>query len=193
MDLADHSRHAAKATQSRKRIQREGFTMNGKKVWTNQEDDVVRSMFPNYKAICRALPHRSYSGIRYRAHVLDLVTRRRPFTARELSIIRRIYPTGDRQELEAQLPGRDWQAIAGVATRNGIHRKLKPFKVTGVAVIDQIRSRCRELNYTMPDLDKLVKSKKYFSDAKWLSGHIHLRAIGRAVRVLFGDLKADWK
>jgi hypothetical protein len=167
--------------------------MRGHKLWTSDEDEVVRSLFPDYRAMHEALPHRSYSGFRYKAKLLKLVKPRPQFTAKELSIVRRVYPNGTQKELLALLPGRAWPAIRKFAAHNGIYRERVPFRPTGVAVLDQIRSRCRELNYTMPDLDKLVKSKKYFSDAKWLSGHIHLRAIGRAVRVLFGDLKADWK
>ncbi len=192
MDLSNHSRHAASATRLRKRIQREGFTMDGKKVWTIEEDNIVRSLFPDYKAMLKELPHRSYSGFRYRAHVLDLVTRRPPFTAKELSTIRRFYPTAEREELLSLLPGRKWHAIASVAARNGIYRELKPFKVTGLTVLDQIRLRCRELNYTMPDLDKMARTKHYFEKAAWLNYTSH-RALGRAVDALFGDMKADWK
>lgn len=122
-----------------------------------------------------------------------LVVPRPPFTARELSLVRRLCPTADRDELLKLMPGREWDHIKLLAKRNGIHRIPKSYKSTGVAVLDQIRSRCRELNYTMPDLDKLIRSKGYFRKANWSHGHIHHRDIGRAVRALFGDLKADRK
>lgn len=58
-------------------------------------------------------------------------------------------------------------------------------------MLDQIRSRCRDLNYSMSHLDKLAKSKRYFEKQHGLT--IPAIAIGRAVDVLFGDLKVDWK
>ena len=193
MTLSYHSRNAANAARQRSRVQREGYTMSGQKVWNEAEDELLRSLFPDYKAIVKALPHRTYFACRTRARTLGLVVARPPFTAKELSLIRRLYPAADRDELLARLPGRDWGRITAFAQRHGVRRLPKTYKPTGVQVLDQIRSRCRELNYTMPDLDKLIRSKGYFGKANWSRGHIHHRDIGRAVRALFGELKADWK
>ena len=193
MDLSYYSRHAATAKRVRKRIQREGYTMSGQKIWSEDEDDQIRAHYPDYSAIAKALPHRTYSACRGRARNLGIVTKRPPFTIRELSIVRRHYPEGDREEVLALLPGRTWKQIADFAKRHRVRRRLRPFMPTGVIVLDQIRSRCRDLNYSMVDLDKLVRSKGYFSKANWYGGHIHHRDIGRAVNALFGDLKADWK
>ena len=84
MNLSYHSRHAASAERLRKRNKREGYTMDGKKIWTREEDDIVRFLFPDYQAMAKALPQRSYSGFRYRAKVMGLVQTRPQFTAREL-------------------------------------------------------------------------------------------------------------
>ena len=193
MDLSYHSRHAASAARLRKRIQREGYTMSGKKVWSQEEDELFRSLFPDYAAITKALPHRTYFACRGHARKLGIVTARPPFTAKELSLIRRLYPAAEREELLLLLPGRKWEQIKSLANRHGVHRLPKSFAPTGVPVLDQIRLRCRELNYSMPDLDKLIRGKGYFAKGNWCHGHIHHRDIGRAVRALFGDLKADWK
>lgn len=96
--------------------------MSGDKVWTPGEDEIVRSSFPDYKAMGKALPHRSYNGFKYRAKVLKLVTERPPFTARELSIIRRLYPVAEKDELLALLPGRSWRSTRTVAVRHGLRR-----------------------------------------------------------------------
>ncbi len=53
MDLSYHSRHAASVARLRKRIQREGYTMSGKKVRSREEDDLFRSLFPDYAAITK--------------------------------------------------------------------------------------------------------------------------------------------
>jgi hypothetical protein len=193
MSLADLTRNAKSAERTRRRIKREGLTMKGDKVWTAEEDEVVRTTFPDYQAIRRVLPHRTYFACRTRARTLELVTKRPPYTARELSVVRRLYPTAEREVLMPLMPGRTWDQIANLAKRHGIHRAPKPFYPTGVTVLDQIRTRCRELNYTMPDLDKLIRSRGYFAKANWYNGHIHHRDIGRAINALFGDLKADWK
>ncbi|WP_028747966.1 hypothetical protein [Rhizobium mesoamericanum] len=193
MDLSYHSRNAASAARARRRIRREGTTMRGDKIWKTEEDDVVRSHYPDYAAIRRALPHRTYFACRNRARTLGIVKERPLYTTRELSIVRRLYPEGSKDDILSLLPGREWEAVKDFAKRHGIRRKPKPFKATGVVVLDQIRSRCRELNYTMPDLDKVAKTKRYFAKSSWLKGHIHHKAIGRAVRALFGDIKAEWK
>ena len=137
--------------------------------------------------------HRTLAACKGRAKTLRVATPRPPLTARELSVVRRLYPAGERGELFAALPGRKWHQIADFARRHGIHRPRKSYKPTGIPVLDQIRTRCRDLNYTMPDLDRMIKGKGYFAKANWCIGHIHHRDIGRAVHALFGDIKADWK
>lgn len=193
MSIAYLTRNANSAERNRQRIKREGFTIRGDKIWTTEEDEIVRFLFPSYPDIVGALPHRTLRACRTRARTLNLVTRRPPFTARELSLVRRLYPTAVREVLMPLMPGRTWDQIAKLATRNGIYRLPKPFLPTGITVLDQIRARCRELNYTMPDLDKMIRSRGYFGNANWSNGHIHHRDIGRAINALFGDLRADWK
>jgi hypothetical protein len=168
--------------------------MRGDKVWTVEEDEVVRSKYPDYAAIRKALPHRTYFACRARARTLRIVKERPPYTGKELSIVRRLYPKADREDILSSLPGRTWSQINDLANRNGIRRAPKPFKITGIKVLDQIRTRCRELNYSMPDLDKMARTKTYFAKAKWLiRNKINHRAIGRAVDALHGDIEADWK
>lgn len=193
MDLSHISSSAASAKRLRERIHRDGYTPRGLKVWSKDEDDVIRSCYPNYAAITEALPHRTLRACRGRARRLAVADTRPPFTAKELLIVRRLYPAGEQSQVLAALPGRDWTQIAKLANRHRIHRRPKSLKPTGVPVLDQIRERCRELNYTMSDLDKMIKGRGYFGGARWSSGHIHHRDIGRAVMVLFGEIRADWK
>lgn len=166
--------------------------MSGAKLWLPAEDNAIRSLFPDYEAnsgaptpIVRCLPaSRTRVGGCPAAQALD---------SKGASIIRRRYATAAKDELLELLPGRTWPQIVDVANRHRLFRDPKPYKPTGVEIVDQIRTRCRELNYSMTDLDKITRSKRYFAKAKWHGGHVHHRAIGRAVKVLFGDLKADWK
>jgi hypothetical protein len=94
--------------------------MSGQKIWTLYEDDLMRSLFPDYAAIRRAIPHRTYFACRARARALGLVIKRPQFTARELSVIRRAYPSGERDEIMALLPGRNWPQVRDFANRKGI-------------------------------------------------------------------------
>ena len=55
-DLSYHNSNAASAKRARERVQRQGFTMNGKKIWSEEEDSLLRSHYPNYCAITKALP-----------------------------------------------------------------------------------------------------------------------------------------
>ncbi|WP_150129938.1 SANT/Myb-like DNA-binding domain-containing protein [Sinorhizobium sp. RAC02] len=193
MSLAYFARNVASGERARKKMRREGVNMSGDKLWSAVEDELIKRLYPNYVAILTELPHRTYSACRTRARTLGVVKERPPYTAKELSIVRRLYPAGDREKLLALLPGRTWDQVGDLAKRHGIRRAPKLFKPTGVVVLDQIRARCRELNYTMPDLDKMIRSKGYFKKANWCKGHIHHRDIGRAVSALFGDVKAEWK
>lgn len=193
MDLSYHSRNAVNAVRNRSRIQRSGVSCSGQKLWTADEDEIIRSLYPKYVEIMKRLPHRTYRACLTRARKLKVVDERPPYTMRELSVVRRLYPAGEREEILSLLPGRTWQQIGDLAGRHGISRLPKSFTPTGVLVLDQIRARCRELNYTMPDLDKMIRGKGYFGKANWYAGHIHYRDIGRAVNVLYGNLRVDWK
>ncbi len=112
--------------------------MSGQKVWSEAEDEIFRSLFPSYADIVKALPHRTYFSRVEGMQEHGLVVPRPPFTVRELSLVRRLCPTADRDELLKLMPGREWDHIKLLAKRNGIHRIPKSYKSTGVAVLDQI-------------------------------------------------------
>ncbi len=59
--------------------------------------------------------------------------------------------------------------------------------------VDQIRERAFELGYSMPDIDELARSKRYFQVAGWHNGYINHRAVARAIAALDGDVAASWR
>ncbi|MGR6783181.1 hypothetical protein ACU6QH_00645, partial [Aeromonas veronii] len=75
-----------------------------------------------------------------------------------------------------------------------VQRKPKPYKPTGFAPLDQVRDKCFELKLTMPDLDAMCRTKNYFSKNGWRGWKkvISYRKLGRAIRVLDGEVQIDW-
>lgn len=84
------------------------------------------------------------------------------WTAREISILRRLYPTASREEICAAIPGIDWRRICVAARYYGIRREKRPYKITEVQSLDQVRLRCYEIKWTMRDLDEECRTKRYF-------------------------------
>lgn len=193
MMYANLARNARSAQRTREEIKRRGFTMTGAKLWSEDEEKILRELYPDYKAICKRLPHRTHSACRYSCGQLKLTRPIHMWTAAEISLLRRVYTRGTKAEIAQAFPHLRWMQIKSIARWYDIHRARQPFLPTGIPIIDEIRSRCFELNYTMVDLDKLTHSR-YFARQCWHNnGHLHHRAIGKAIKVLFGEIRARWK
>lgn len=192
MEIQSLTRGAITAERMRRRIQRSGFNMCGQPLWTEKELDLLRKHHPDYKAAMRALKRRSYGGIRAKAQQLGLTIKRKSWTAREVSLLRRVYPTASHEEISELLPNRSWTQIKSAAGYHKIYRKRKPFKGTGISVLDQIRERSFELRYSMVDLDALSHSKSYFAKGNWHRGWVNQKAVAKAIKALDGEMKAGW-
>jgi hypothetical protein len=188
------ARHAMLGQLARARILRNGFTPNGHPLWTDEEDAAVRELYPDYIALQKRLKRRTYYACKWRARYLKLVTPRVPWTAAEISRLRRVYGTCSVSELVAQFPNRTADQIRHRATPLGVRRPRKIIKSSGIPIIDEIKKRARQLNYSMRDVDELSRSKRYFIKASWLpNGTVNYQAIGRAVEALGGKLSVTWE
>lgn len=183
----------ARAQRARERIIRMGTTPNGHPLWTEREDDFVRSLYPDYKALRRKLRRRTYHALRARARTLDVVTRRHVWLASEVSRLRRLYPRASREELLAAFPDVTWEKIKAKAQHAGIRRARRKLTTTGYPLIDLIRDRAFDLKLSMVDLDAMAGTKQYFQKAGWYSGNLNRKALLRAVEALGGEVSIRWQ
>lgn len=193
MNLRHLTRGAASADKLRRRLQLTGETMAGQPLWSGNEIGLLRSMYPaEYADISKALKRRSYWSVRHKAQKLGLAPKRHVWTGPDVSRLRRIYPTGTKEEILAAFPGMTIEAVRASAPRFKVFKARKPFNPTGYPVIDQLRERAFQLGYSMVDLDALARSKRYFASGGWHSGHINHAAIGRAAEALDGRIIVAW-
>ncbi|MDH0125773.1 hypothetical protein N7376_17360 [Brucella intermedia GD04153] len=193
MYLSDYSQNAARAQQARRRIRFLGIMPNGSRVWTPKEDQVCRQYGSDYSVLMEKLPHRSYQALRSRCQKLDLRPKRQLLTAAELSKLRRLGPTATSEQLQQEFPTRTLSQIRALRQHYKIRRQQSPFKATGYPILDNIRRRCRELNYSMPDLDVIAGTKAYFQKADWHSKGIKYSAVCKAIVALDGEVSVRWR
>lgn len=192
MDLRYLSRNAASAERMRKLIERRGCTGTGK-IWTESEVAAVRQLYPDYRALVAALPNRTLEAIRCKAKKLDIVTNRHIWTAAEHSKLRMMYPGASQQSILASLPGLSWRQITDHAQRSRFGRKKPPYRLTGWPLLDEVRLRCRDLDFTMADLDQMAGTKAYFRHQYWRKSRRRASlAVSKAVVALDGTLRAQW-
>ena len=191
-DLRAAQRNAEWAARMRE-IQKKRGMAGRNQLWTEEEDATCRRLYPDYKAIHKSLPHRSLRAVRGRGQKLGLAPKRNLITAAELSKLRRLYPTATRSELRSAFPQRSVGAIERLARYYRIWKRTKPLKPTGHALIDAIRARCHELNYSMVDLDDIAGTGKYFASARWCGAKkVAAAHVVRAVAALDGQLSVEW-
>lgn len=195
MSLGYLARGAAAADRMRRHLARSGETMNGHPLWTLLEIDTLKRLYPlmGYTEIAKRLKRRSYWAIRHKAQEVGLTKKRHVWTGADILKLRRVYTRGTVQEVRAAFPDFDLEHIRSIANNHGIVRPRKPFKATGIPAVDQIRTRAFELGYSMPDVDQLARTKRYFQNAGWHTGHVKHRAIAQAIMALNGVVAANWQ
>ncbi|MGD9668835.1 MAG: hypothetical protein AB7U75_07210 [Hyphomicrobiaceae bacterium] len=193
MRLVYAARGAASAYRARERMARTGRTPKGHWLWTKREDDIVRALYPDYRALRRKLRRRTYYSLRARARTLDIVKRRHVWLGTEVTRLRRLYPKAERHQLQAAFPDVTWSQIKAKAQHVGIHRARKKLVTTGYPIIDLIRDRAFELNLSMVDVDAMAGTKRYFQKACWVNGNINRKAMMRAVEALGGEVSVSWQ
>lgn len=192
MSIRYHARGAASAEAAREKMRRTGENFSGEKLWTRREDEMLAELYPDYQKAVAALG-RSYNAVKYRARHLGLTPVRARWTAEMRSRLRKVYSTGSRQAIQAEFPTLDFDMVCAKARYFGFRRQRRSFTPTGQLVLDQIRSRCFELNLSMGDLDAMAGTGHYFLKAAWLTGGVNGKAIARAVQALDGELFVKWR
>jgi len=193
MQLSYFQRGARSAQISRNRMKRVGLTPRGDSLWTAAEEEILKAFYPNFSRMMEELPNRTYYAIRSHTQKIGVARKKKQWTAAEVSRLRRIFGRCTPTELINQFPDYSRARIYSKARRLRIRRALPAFSCTGFPIVDQIRTRCRELNYSMVDLDELAGTNKYFQQAQWHGRDTYNgKYICRAIEALSGTVIAQW-
>lgn len=195
MSLAFYARAAASGQRSRRMIELRGVTPNGTKLWTDAELDILIMHQRCYRLMYQKLPHRSPLAIRVKYRSLGLPTPRPPrhrWTALEISKLRKLFPSASAEHICSVFPHSGWNAICKAALYHNLRRRRRPYKLTGIPALDEVRRRCFEIGWSMTDLDKAARTRSYFSKAGWIGRRVNHRALGRAIEALDGVVLAHW-
>lgn len=162
-------------------------------LWTKKEDDILRTLYPDYKALRRKLRRRTRYALKARAARLGVIRKNHVWLAVEVSRVRRMYPRATREELMAALPNLTMAQIRSKASDIGVRRARRKPTATGYPLIDAIRERAFEQNLSMADLDAIARTKRFYQSGGWRGGNFNRKAVLRAVEALGGEVSVRWE
>jgi hypothetical protein len=170
---------------------RRGYA-RGYPIWTAAEDDILRADYPDYDLLQKRLPRRTYEAIRGRLRALKIQKVKRPWTCKEVLRLRKLWPHADRKTLLDAFPECNWHRLSNAARLHKLRRPHNPFSSTGDPLLDSIRARCRYLNYSMGDLDKMAGTADYFRSAGWRRHAPSTFKMVKAIKSLGGKISVSW-
>ncbi|MGI4763955.1 MAG: hypothetical protein ACRYGP_02635 [Janthinobacterium lividum] len=162
--------------------------------YNEAEHNVIRQLYPDFKAMQKHLPSRSYNSIRRMCAVLGIQNRKlsdAKWTGPEITKLKRIYPVIGSKELLEAFPHKTRKQITTQAGYLRLKRPKREMRATGHPLLDEVRRRAIELNYTMTDLDKIAHTKHYFEGNHWRRG-LTMPPLIAAIHALGGTVTADW-
>jgi hypothetical protein len=195
MTLSYLARNVQSGLRSKARMLRNGYTMGGQKLWSEEETQVLWRYAGDYASMQRALPNRTAVAIERKCAKVGLPRRHiHLWTAGEITKLKRLYLHASAEEISAAFPHSTWENIRQAARYHGAVRARRlPYKPTGNPALDEVRKRCFEIRWTMGDLDKAARTGTYFRRCGWIGKKINHRALGRAIESLDGEVMAYWK
>jgi hypothetical protein len=160
------------------------------KRWSEREDRIILTLYPDYAGMQRRLRLRSYYAIRNRARTLGVVTRRHVWTNSEVTKLRALYLRGATcAEVAAAFPGfRSHQITSKARHIRLVRGPRKPYAL-GIPPIDTVREQAAIRGWTWRRLDKLAKTGRYFQQTTRRLDWGHL---AKATEVLGGTIDIDW-
>ena len=193
--LSYHTKGAVAEQTLRKHMTLTGRALNGERLWTADEDDVIRKLEGNLDQITEALPDRTRMAIRRRRIKLGLKSKTQvEWSAEDISKLRKLYPHAPREEICAKFPNRNWGSIKRTASYHGFSRRRR-LKPTGIPEMDMVRNRCFEIRWSMQDLDEEAGTGGFFYNHNWTkaSERQTFWAFAQAVEALGGRLLIKWE
>lgn len=170
-------------------IESTGRTIAGDSVWTTDELDILRRLYPDRLALSVSLPRRTAAAMSHKARKIGLVPPLRIWADEDAVRLRHPYVTGIPISVLAQMfADKSSRQIWRKAYAMGYRRPRRPPKPTELPLVDSIRRRAFDLRITMTELDAFIGRKRYFVGAR----HVDWRAIQRAMVLLGGMPTVSW-
>src|SRR3546814_19999572 len=95
--------------------------------WTEEENDLLRTLYPSYDALLARMPHRSLAALKHRVRVLGIVVRRHVWTNRE---VRRLFEAYENRAthvgMQRLFPALPIVSVASKASTLGAGRRTAP-------------------------------------------------------------------
>jgi hypothetical protein len=177
------------AAVNRAYMARTGLTYAGQQVWTSDEIDVLRSRYPDYPTLLRLLPGRTARAISNKAGRLGLARSRFIWSEPEFGAMKPLYLRGmPMREILPRLNNKTAKQVWRKASARGVRRPKRPPCLTGLAIVDAVRRRAFELNFSMKDLDTITGRNGYFRCPR----HVDWSAVQRILPYLGGCATVAW-
>jgi hypothetical protein len=158
--------------------------------WSTNEDQIIKTFYPDYAQMQRCLQARSYYAIRNRARALGAATRRHVWTNSEVARLRTLYLRGATcAEIAAAFPGFSWHQVASKARHIRLVRGQREPYILGVPPIDVVRKQAVIRGWTWRKLDKFAKTGRYFQQTTRRVDWDHL---AKAIEILGGTIEIAW-
>jgi hypothetical protein len=154
--------------------------------WEDEEDEVVKRLYPDIKAIAKALPKRTIFAIKSRA-ARHGIRASHIWTGREIKIIKATFPLG----LEAMcsaLPHLSKEQIHARAKGLGLRRR-DAMGSLGIPPLDAIRDRAKAQGIRLGELGRRLGAGTYFSGRL---PYVRWQHIAAAAEILGGHIEIVW-
>lgn len=175
-----------------RRMKRQGITMAGQPLWTEDEIEVLHALMPRYDLIQLKLKGRTFEAIRHKCNRLGISKNIHIWTGAEIGKLRRLYPRARKEEIIAAFPSSTWAQIKSAARRYGFRRDKSPFLRSGNFLMDVILDRCEAINWSLADLDDECGTGQYFRNRCWRKYPVNSDIALKAIKVLGGTVSVSW-
>ncbi|TGT46841.1 hypothetical protein EN812_05740 [Mesorhizobium sp. M4B.F.Ca.ET.169.01.1.1] len=196
MDLERAAWLAGLSQATRLHMEKTGVTMRGHPLWRQQDDDVCRSLYPDYKALSAAFPNRSRKALEFRCWRLNITRRNRILTEEEERRFRKLYRSGTRKDLHEGFPDFNANQFYDFGRRRGLKRPRIQWLRSGDKLLDGLRDECWRLGISMADLDEFTQlSNRYFAQHRWCRSPVRHDFVLRAILELGGKVisgQVEW-
>ena len=158
--------------------------------WSAAEDELLRDIYPDYRALEKRLSGRTLSAIKHRVRVLGIVSRRHVWTNLEVARLRKAYcESATDKELIILFPRLRLRQVKSKASHIGAERRKPKLALFDNPALDAIRRRSKEMHMSFVELDRRAGTGRFFQKS---CRRPSLKHIARAARVLQAQIRIEW-
>ena len=172
-------------TAARSAMERTGRTPAGHRLWTPDDDSLLRQHWPQVDYLAGRL-RRTATAVRSRARRLGLVKPRWTWSRSSAAQLRPRYPTNEPTARIAADLDRSIRQVWGKGNRMRLCRPRRPPKPVEDRLVHDIRQRAFVMHISLRELCEATRSGRYFYRP---TKRRNWRAIFAAVQILGGQLE----